>query len=311
MVRRLVAAGAFALSQSLIAAEGGITHYVPGAVATLIDLAPTKPGWVVEPIYLRYQGDAGGSRTFPVAGQLAAGLKATSDAVLLGGLYTLPQTVLGAHYTAGAYLPYVWVDVEANVSSALGTVRRKDSAAGLGDMTLIPFMMAWKSGFWQYNALLPIYAPTGEYRAGRLANPGLNYWTFDPTVGVSYNSDKSGFNAALHAGLSISSENGDTDYRSGTLLHLDGSVQQLLPVGPGFLGVGAEAFYLQQVTGDSGAGARLGDFKGRTMGVGPVLTYILPRGRETFVAELRWLPETSVENRLDGDYIWLKLVYQF
>jgi len=62
---------------------------------------------------------------------------------------------------------------------------------------------------------------------------------------------------------------------------------------------------------DSGGDGRLGDFKGRTMGIGPVVSYILPHGKNTFVAELRWLPETSVKNRLEGDYIWLKVVYQF
>ena len=85
----------------------------------------------------------------------------------------------------------------------------------------------------------------------------------------------------------------------------------MLPVGSGFLGIGAEAFYLDQVTADSGRGARLGDFQGRTAGIGPVLTYILPRGKETLVAELRWLPELDVQNRLEGDYVWLKVVYQF
>ena len=95
------------------------------------------------------------------------------------------------------------------------------------------------------------------------------------------------------------------------MLHLDGSVQQLLPVGPGFLGVGAEAFYVKQVSNDNGGPAFLGGFKGRTSGIGPVLTYILPRGKEVLVAELRWLSETSVKIRLKGDYIWLKVVYQF
>jgi hypothetical protein len=219
--------------------------------------------------------------------------------------------VLGAHYSSGAYLPYVWIDVKAEIDTPLGSRRRKDSASGIGDMTLIPAMMAWKSGFWQFNALLPIYAPTGEYEKGRLANPGLNYWTFDPTVGGSYNNDKIGFNAALYGGIAFNTENNATDYHSGSMLHFDGSVQQFLPAGPGFLGVGAEAFYLQQVTGDSGSGARFGDFKGRTMGIGPALTYILPRGKDTFIMELRWLPEMSVKNRLEGDYVWLKAVYQF
>ena len=83
-----------------------------------------------------------------------------------------------------------------------------------------------------------------------------------------------------------------------------------MPAGPGFLGIGAEAFYVQQVTGDIGSNGRLGDFKGRIAGIGPVLTYILPIGKETLAAELRWLPETNVKNRLDGDYIWLKVNYQ-
>jgi len=294
-----------------LAAEGGVGHYLPGGMATLIDRPPTKPGWVVEPIYLHYEGSAAASRAIPIAGTLAAGLSASSDALLLGGLYTFAQTPLGAHYSLGAYLPYVWATVEAQLDTPLGTVRRRDRAAGIGDLTLIPVMLAWETGFWQVSATLPVYAPTGEYRKGRLANPGLNYWTFDPTLGVSYNNDKNGFNAALYLGLSLNTENPDTRYRSGSTLHLDGSIQQLLPVGSGFLGIGAEAFYLDQVTADSGQGARLGDFQGRTAGIGPVLSYVLPRGTKTFVAELRWLPELDVSNRLKGDYVWLKLVYQF
>ncbi len=43
-------------------------------------------------------------------------------------------------------------------------------------------MLAWNTGFWQMSALLPVYAPTGDYQVGRLANPGLDYWTFDPSA---------------------------------------------------------------------------------------------------------------------------------
>jgi len=91
--------------------------------------------------------------------------------------------------------------------------------------------MAWKSGDVQYDFLLPIYAPTGSYKVGRLGNTGLNYWTFDPIVGVSYNNAKSGFNAAAHLGYAINTENGDTQYKSGNVLHLDASVQQIFPLG--------------------------------------------------------------------------------
>jgi hypothetical protein len=129
--------------------------------------------------------------------------------------------------------------------------------------------------------------------------------------GVAYSNQKNGFNAMLHAGYAINTENPDTNYHSGSLLHFDGAIEQILPAGPGFLTLGVEGFYFQQVTGDSGSGAVLGDFKGRTAGLGPVLGYVLPVGKQSLVFELKWLTETNTKNRLDGDYIWLKMVYKF
>jgi hypothetical protein len=293
------------------ASEGGSGHYLPGAVATLIDLAPTQPGWVIEPIYLHYQGDVGSSKEIPIAGLDAVGLKATTDVLLAGGFYTFKQPVLGASYSVGALLPYVWLTVEGKVETVLGERRKRESVSGIGDLTLIPAMLGWKNGPWQYDLALTVYAPTGDYQVGRLANQGLNYWSFDPWAGVSYNNAKNGFNAALHGGIVFNTENPDTDYRSGAMTHLEGSVQQLLPVGRGFMSIGAEAFWLEQVTADSGQRPILGDFMGRTAGIGPVLGYVLPMAKQNFVAELRWLPELETRNRLSGDYIWLKVVYQF
>jgi hypothetical protein len=61
-----------------------------------------------------------------------------------------------------------------------GSVRVNNRIDGFGDLTVIPAMLAWKTRNAQVNALLPIYAPTGSCQAGRLGNPGLNYF---PTVG--------------------------------------------------------------------------------------------------------------------------------
>lgn len=293
------------------AEEGGAGHYVPGTMSTLIDLPPTKAGWVFETAYLHYSGEASASRSLPVAGLVTGNLDATSDAFLLGGFYTFDQPVAGAWYSVGAFVPWVWVEADATVFS--GNLSRQvfDNEDGIGDITLLPLLMGWKCGDWQYDAALPIYAPTGEYEVGRLANPGRNYWTFDPTIGVSYNGATNGLNAALHTGFAINTENDDTDYQSGTVWHTELSVQQLLPVGPGFLGIGFNAFYYEQIEGDSGSGANLGDFKGMTTGIGPVVTYVLPVGENTLVGEVRWLPELDTERRLEGDYFWAKLVYQF
>ena len=128
------------------------------------------------------------------------------------------------------------------MQTPVGIIRHKSNVSGLGDLSVLPVMLAWKTGDWQIDALMPIYAPTGSYQQGRLGNPELNYWTFDPMVGVVYSNKKIGFNAMLHVGYAVNTENPDTNYRSGSLLHSDAAIQQILPVGSGFLTLGAKGF---------------------------------------------------------------------
>jgi hypothetical protein len=195
-----------------------------------------------------------------------------------------------------------------------GPVRTvKDSADGLGDMSLIPFMLGWTNlaPDLKLDTRLTIYAPTGDYTQGRLANVGKNYWTFEPGIMASWISSKIGTEISLYTGVDFNTENDATQYTSGTSLHLDLTVAQHLPLLGGVAGVGANAFYYQQLTGDSGAGARLGDLEGMTAGIGPTISYILPIGKTQLLAELKWLPELDVDKRLKGDIVWLKVGFLF
>jgi hypothetical protein len=299
---------------AVYAGEGGTTHVIPGAMSTLADNAPTSgPLMFVKPMYLRYSGSV--SAEIPTAVGLAGNVEATTNTFAVVGGYTFAGKVLGAAYTVVAALPYTSLDIKGDVAAPNGAKARiGNKVSGFGDVTVIPAMLAWKEpeSHWQFNFVLPIYAPTGSYELGRLGNPGLNYWTVDPIVGVVYSNAKSGFNALLHSGLAINSENPDTNYKSGHLLHFDGSIQQILPVGSGLMTLGLEAFYFTQVSCDSGSGATLGCFKGRTAGLGPVIGYIQPLSKtESLVLELKWLTETDSRKRLEGDYLWLKAVYKF
>ena len=292
-----------------LAGEGGTSHIMPGANATLMDLPPTSPGGFFKPMYINYKGDA--SATVPTAAGVVANLNADANTFVLGGGYGLEETIFGgAHYSVAAFLPYTRLSISGN-SAALGGLHIQNSVSGIGDLTVVPVMLAWKADNWQYDFLMPVYAPTGSYEVGRLGNTGLNYWTFDPIVGVAYSNAKSGLSAAAHLGYALNTENNATSYKSGNILHLDTSVQQIFPLGSGFANLGAEAWYFQQTTCDSGAGATLGCFKGRTAGIGPVLGYIQPIGTEKLIFEFKWLPELETKNRLKGDYLWLKMVYTF
>jgi hypothetical protein len=304
----MLASLALASSFPAVAGEGGVAHVMPGANTTMVDLPPTSPGWFFKPMYINYQGDA--TAKIPTAAGIVANLSAETNTLALGGGYGFEQKVLGAHFGVAAFLPYTWVNISGS-TGALGGKHIQNDVSGLGDLTIVPVLMAWKDGDVQWDFLFPIYAPTGSYELGRLGNTGLNYWTFDPIVGVSYNNAKSGLNAAIHVGYAMNTENNDTHYKSGSYLHLDASLQQIFPLGSGFANVGVEGWYFQQATCDSGSGATLGCFKGRTAGIGPVIGYIQPIGQQKLLFELKWLPELETKNRLNGDFIWFKMVYKF
>jgi len=276
----------------------------------MVDLPPASPGWFIKPMAVTYSGTA--SAQIPTAAGLAANMDVTANTVVIGGGHTFQQNVLGgAHYSVATFLPYTSLDISANLQTPMGAVTRHSKVSGLGDLTVVPLMLAWKTGDWQIDTMVPVYAPTGSYEPGRLGNTGLNYWTIDPNVGVAYSSKTSGFNAMLRVGYAINSENPDTNYQSGTLLHLEAAIEQILPIGPGLIAIGAEGFDFEQITGDKGSGATLGDFKGKTAGMGPVLGYIQPLGTEALIFELKWLKELETRNRIEGDYLWLKVVYKF
>ena len=299
---------------ALRAEEGGSGHYLPGATASFIDALPGKEAFAYVNAFTYYNGSAGGSRQLNLGGQVVANVDGTVYADTSFLLYQTPWRIFGGQYAAALAIPYMWMEVKGNVQTGPVTGNRRDTASGLGDIEVLPFMLGWKKGDVSYGATFGIYAPSGEFEEGHLANVGKNFWTFEPGVSMSWLSSKIGTEVSLFAGFDFNTKNYKTDYQSGDVFHLDATVAQHLPLFGGFAGVGANAFYYQQITGDSGSGARLGDFEGRTIGVGPVLSFATKVGRSKttdLVAELKWLPELDVAKRLKGDTIWFKLALVF
>lgn len=301
------------LTAAVRAEEGGSGHYLPGAAASFIDALPGRPSVSMVDFFTYYQGNAGISRNLPIAGLTAAGLDAEAEANSVGVFWETPLEILGGNYAIGAVVPYVWMNAEADVTVAGRTARWKDSENGVGDITFFPFMLGWTRGTdLKYDVRFAVYAPTGGYDAGSLANVGKNYWTFEPGASISWLSSKIGLEVSAFAGIDFNTRNDDTDYTTGTQAHLDFTVAEHLPLGGGFVGIGFSGFYYDQITGDSGSGARFGDFEGRTLGVGPVLSYATKLcGEYDLVTEIKWLPELDVAKRTEGDYVWCKLALVF
>jgi len=266
-----------------------------------------------------YDASAPANRPLPLGGNLTLGIDATVYADTIAAFYQAPWNVLGGGLAFGVAVPYVWLDIKGQAQligpgGVLDPVRNvSDSANGIGDITIYPFMLGWTNlaPDLKVDARLGIYAPTGEYEVGELANVGKNYWTFEPGIMASWLSSKIGTEVTLYTGVDFNLENKDMDYTSGTSLHLDLTVAQHLPLAGGFIGVGANGFYYLQISGDSGADALLGDFEGKTVGVGPVISYVRQMGKTQLLAELKWLPELDVDKRMKGDYVWFKFGFLF
>ncbi len=301
-----------------VAEEGGGGHYMPGASASFIDALPGKTGVGIGDFFSYYRGSAAASKQLPSGGLITGGLDATAYANTVLAIYRTPLRLLGGYYAVGLAVPYVWMSASAQVqvpdprTGGVIEAAKDQSGNGFGDILVYPFMLGWTGagGDLKSDVRLGVYAPTGKYEKGSLANVGKNYWTFEPGLTVSWISSKVGLEASAFAGMDFNTTNGATDYRTGTQVHLDATVAEHLPLLGGAIGVGANAFYYQQVTGDSGAGAKLGDFEGRTVGVGPVGSFITKAWGKDLAVEVKWLPEIEVDNRLKGDIVWAKVAIQ-
>ena len=262
------------------AEESGSGHYLPGATSSFIDMLPDSgtSTFAYLNAFTYYHGSTGASRDLELGGQVAANVKGTVYADTSIFLYQAPWTLLGGQYGAAVAVPYVWMNVKGNL---LLTTRRgrtfgreaQGTDNSFGDIELLPLMFGWKEGDLKWQGTFGIYAPTGDFKKGALANVGTNYWTFEPGAAASYLSSKYGFELTAFTGFDFNTENGTTNYQTGDQFYLDGTLAQHLPLFGGFVGVGANGFFYQQITGDSGSGAKLGGFEGMTAGVGPAVSY--------------------------------------
>ena len=302
---------------SVYAEEGGSGHYMPGSMASFMDGVPGDPTFILRLNYIGYSGETDINRSIPIAGMTALGVEADSSAYGLTALWA-PDWNFSENwsYAMSATLPWVSMEVEADVVNSSyeisENIRRKDEEDGFGDLILMPLMFNQKvNPDLNINYRLAIYAPTGSYEVGRLANTGKNFWTIEPTVAFMYFGKKNGREASLFTGIDFNTENSDTDYKSGVQAHLDGTLAQHFPLWKGFAGAGITGFWYQQISDDSGDGATFGDFRAAAHGLGPVLSYTNKISGKDVIAELKWLHEIDNTNRLEGDTIFFKILAKF
>ena len=287
------------------AAEGGYSNYVPGTYGDFAAAVEPPSMFTIRNDIYYYQADGGRSVRSGLI-EADADLEFIMDFLTL--LYKPDIEILGAHYALGVFIPFVHADIDTGISIGNLQVRQQDDTFGLGDITLIPGILFWNRGNFHFTLAEYIVTPTGEYDTNDLANTGLNYWTFDTDFAVTYLNEKTGQDYSVNIGYSYNTENSDTNYQTGEEIHIDYMVNQFLSES---FAIGVHGFYLKQVSGDSGDGAVLGDFKAKAAGVGPAVLWSPERFKQkvTFIA--KWLHEYDTERRIEGNHIFASFAMSF
>ncbi len=299
-------AGVLASAQASLAAEGGFSFYLPGTVGDIGLAQSSEPGLQVANTLFFMGGDVG---TSVLQGKVNVGLDLTMALNIVSASYTFEQEVLGATYTVGAGIPFGYAELEATITTAGGrSFSAKRNSFNIADIAVVPLELTWTIDNFSIQLGEVIYAPTGAYDVDEVVNLGLNHWGFDTTLAVTYFNLETGTEVSVAPGVIVNTRNDETDYRTGTEFHVDFTANQFLSE---TFAIGLRGYYYNQLTGDSGSGAILGDFKGESFGLGPGFLW-LPEFAEGKLAVLgKWIHDFDATNRFESDYVTLTAAWTF
>jgi hypothetical protein len=286
--------------------EGGVSFWLPGQFGSFAAVQ-SDPGWSLGSVFYHTSVDADGSREFPVGANIVIGLESEANLIFLAPSYAFAGEIWGGGQLSlgvTAILGEVDVDVDATLTGPEGEAISRsvsDSESGFGD--LYPTAtVRWNDGNHNYMTYLMGGVPVGEYDEDKLANLGTNHWSADLGAGYTYLNQENGREFSAVLGFTYNFENPDTDYQNGVDAHLDWAVSQFLSE---TFHLGLVGYFYEQLSGDSGDGAVLGDFESSVIGLGPQLGWFLGDG--SVYLNVKGYYEFDAGSRPEGWNAWLTL----
>lgn len=289
---------------------GGVGFWLPGIFGSLA-AAPTVPGWSYASIYLHLQANAGGTQNFVTSGgargSIVTGLNAHGDALVLGITYTSPMSVLGgqAAFSVLTAPGNVGLGIGASLTGPLGNTvsgGTTDTRTTLSDV-YYQGTLKWNQGVHNEMVYLTGNIPSGTYDANRLANLTPGYVAWDAGAGYTYLDPKTGHEFSLAGGFTYGLPNPYLQYQNGIDFHVDWGASQFLSKN---VQVGVVGYFYQQITDDTGPGAKLGGFRGRAVGIGPQVGFVIPLsdGYQGYL-NLKGYKDIEVQNRASTWSTWV------
>jgi hypothetical protein len=267
---------------------------------------PPAPGLTVANTVWFQTGSLGSA---VLGGNVELGLDLDLALNLASASYTFETPVLGGAYTMAAMVPFGYANLSASLTGpGGGRIDASGDSFALSDIALIPVQLNWSAGAFSFKASQAIIAPTGAYDASDAINLGRNYWSFDTAAAVTWFDPEGGREVSLAPGIMFNTENPDTDYRTGAEFHLDFTATQFVSES---FAVGLRGYWYKQISGDSGAGAVLGDFKSESVGLGLGFLWTPPVGDGRLSIAGKWMHDVYADNRFEADYFTLTGAWNF
>jgi hypothetical protein len=287
------------------ASEYGISTYRPGLMDLYSGMVPPPGNGVVKDLFL-YQDAHEGAVTEDGRIEVDTHTVTYTDAVFAAYVTRVP--VLGSYWAFGT-IQMLRIASQSADAGLHGRPLHNQSTTigGLGDGIFIPGMLNWNLGQFHLTTAFCFYAPTGEYDPARIISIGLNRWAFEPDVGLTW-MDRSGLEASLFVGYTINTTNQATHYRSGDEFHADFALAKHFA--DGFL-FGMAGYAFQQTTADNGSGATLGPYKGRVIGLGPLVGRTVTIGEIPINLTFKYNFEFAEQNRSWGNELWFTATVHF
>ncbi|MGD9785802.1 MAG: transporter [Hyphomicrobiaceae bacterium] len=258
------------------------------------------PGTYVQSANYYYAGDA--NANLSIGGlTLSGGVDADVFYSLSTGIWVAPGNVMGGNFALSVVAPIGWKDVSAvaSVAGPMGGIlatNLRDDETKFGD-PVVGATLGWHRGNYHWNIGALVNVPIGFWERGNLANIGFNRWAVDLNGALTYLDMATGIELSSAVGFTFNGESRDTDYKTGVEFHLELAAMQNFSK---TFAMGVAAYYYDQITGDSGTGARLGDFEGRVFGIGPAINLTFLLGQIPVSTNLKYFHEFGARNRLEG-----------
>lgn len=212
-----------------------------------------------------YEGDI---KIFSDGGKIVLNAEKRLYPLGFAALWVPEMKVLGGNLglSLGSSDIFSWADGEVT-----GLINAEATVEGwaFGDTT-VRAQLGRTSGAWSNTLYLTTWFPTGRHQRGFRPNTGKNHYGVNLGWGVTYTESHTELEFDSAIGVTFNAKNPATDCKDGDDFILDWAVGKKFANG---LEVDVAGYAYQQLTGDSGSGAKLGPFKGRVFAVAPHVVY--------------------------------------